>query len=386
MKNALVIGGNSGLGLAIVLEMLKKYEKIYVIGKNDLSMEDIPKDVIPIFEKKVIYIKNNLINCEYDFLNECQDIDTLIITCGFGRVAPFEDLTIAEINNMIKVNEVAIINIVKHYYNQLLSDNNFYCAIISSIAGIVSSPLFSVYSATKGAIHKFIESINIELMVKGSSNRILEVAPGSLKGTKFNGGNNSLELLENIPNEILNKMLKREFIYIPNYDKTYKEVIERYNNDGIIFGENSYQYKINRISTDSKVKIGYLSGTFDLFHIGHLNILKRAKQYCDYLIVGLHKDGSWKGKETFIPFDERKKILESVKYVDKVVLSEPEDNMAWEKYHYNYLFVGSDYKNSERFNKYEEYFKDKDVEIIYFPYTKSTSSTQLRAKIKQDKE
>lgn len=126
------------------------------------------------------------------------------------------------------------------------------------------------------------------------------------------------------------------------------------------------------------IKIGYLSGTFDLFHIGHLNLLERAKKYCDYLVVGINKDASHKGKTTFIPFDERKRIVSAIGIVDKVIDAFPEDSIAWEYIKYDYLFVGSDYKGSERFNKYEEFFKDKGVEIVYFPYTQGTSSTELR--------
>ena len=123
--------------------------------------------------------------------------------------------------------------------------------------------------------------------------------------------------------------------------------------------------------------MGYLSGTFDLFHIGHLNLLKRAKAECDYLIVGVHRSGSWKGKETYIPFEERCKILESNRYVDRVVESPNEDSDAWNLFHYDKLFVGSDYEGTERFKRYEALLEGK-AQIIYFPYTKSTSSTQLR--------
>lgn len=123
---------------------------------------------------------------------------------------------------------------------------------------------------------------------------------------------------------------------------------------------------------------GYMSGTFDLFHIGHLNIIRRARQFCDHLTVGVHLSGAWKGKETFIPFDERFAIVESIRFVDQVIQSFPEDSEAWPHVGYNKLFVGSDYRGSERFRNYEEYFSDKNVEIVYLPYTASTSSTQLR--------
>ncbi len=126
-------------------------------------------------------------------------------------------------------------------------------------------------------------------------------------------------------------------------------------------------------------------GTFDLFHIGHLNLLRKAKGQCDYLIVGVHASGSWKGKETYIPFDDRKEIVAGCKYVDEVVDAYDEDSDAWFRYGYTKLFVGSDYKGTDRFLKYERYFKDKNVQIIYFPYTKGISSTQLRNKIKNTK-
>ncbi len=125
-------------------------------------------------------------------------------------------------------------------------------------------------------------------------------------------------------------------------------------------------------------RIGYLSGTFDLFHVGHLNLLERAKKYCDYLIVGVNSNAAHKGKVTFIPLEERMRIVGAIGIVDKVIEAYPEDSDAWDEFKYHYLFVGSDYKGSERFNRYEEYFVDKDVEIIYFPYTQGTSSSKLR--------
>ena len=134
-----------------------------------------------------------------------------------------------------------------------------------------------------------------------------------------------------------------------------------------------------------KPVIGFLSGTFDLFHIGHLNLLKRAKSECDYLVVGVHRDASHKGKETFIPYEERLEIIGACKYVDMAVEACAEDDDAWKIYRYDKLFVGSDYKGTPRFAKYEEFFKDKGVEIVYFPYTKSTSSTQIRDKITKSK-
>lgn len=128
--------------------------------------------------------------------------------------------------------------------------------------------------------------------------------------------------------------------------------------------------------------VGYLSGTFDLFHIGHLNLLERAKNNCDYLIVGVNRKKAKQGIELVIPFEERMRIIAAIKYVDQVVESPLEDSEAWDLFHYNKLFVGSDYKGTERFNRYEEYLKDKDAEVVYFPYTQGTSSTKLREALK----
>lgn len=124
--------------------------------------------------------------------------------------------------------------------------------------------------------------------------------------------------------------------------------------------------------------IGYMSGTFDLFHIGHLNIIKKAKENCDYLVVGVHESGAWKGKATFIPFEERLEIISSIRYVDQVVKSYPNDTDAIDYHNIKKLFVGDDYKGSDRFKLYETICFKANVEIIYFKYTNSTSSTKLR--------
>lgn len=127
--------------------------------------------------------------------------------------------------------------------------------------------------------------------------------------------------------------------------------------------------------------IGYICGSFDLFHIGHLNILKKSKEMCDYLVVGVHKDGSHKNAELVIPFEDRKAIVGAIRYVDLVIDAPSEDPDAWDIVHYDLLFVGSDYKGSERFNAFEKRLSPLGVKIIYFDYTKGVSSTILREKI-----
>ena len=135
--------------------------------------------------------------------------------------------------------------------------------------------------------------------------------------------------------------------------------------------------------------IGYTTGVFDMFHVGHLNILRRAKEQCDYLIVGVTTDElceSYKHKAPIIPYEERKAIVESIRYVDEVVPQIDRDKFgAWERIHFNRMFVGDDWKGSTLFSEVEKRFREVGVEIVYFPYTKGTSSSILREKILQEK-
>ena len=128
--------------------------------------------------------------------------------------------------------------------------------------------------------------------------------------------------------------------------------------------------------------IGYTTGVYDMFHIGHLNILKRAKEKCDFLIVGVSTDElvmQYKNKTPVISFEERVQIVEAIKYVDKVVPQTHRDKFAaWEEYKFDRMFVGDDWKGSPLFTELEEKFKPFGVEIVYFPYTEGTSSTMLK--------
>lgn len=386
MKKILVVGGNSGIGLAIVLNLLQaNVERVTIVGKQLPNTEDVPENLRGIFQERTESYKVDLAAEDYSVFDKIQDIDGLVITAGFGRVALFEDLCECEIKNLIKCNELALIQILHKYYSKIKSNSDFYTAVMVSIAGHLVSPFFSVYGASKAGLGMAIENINTELRAEKYVNRILDCSPGSIKGTSFSGGQNNMLMLEQLADEIVRRMKNREELYIPQYDELFKGIIQQYHESPVEYGLHSYEYKKNngRIQTKPQVVVGYLSGTFDLFHIGHLNLLRRAKEQCDYLIVGVHESGAWKKKQTFIPFEERVEIVRNIRYVDLAIKSYPEDADAWKDYHYNKLFVGSDYKGSERFQRYEEYFKDKGVEIVYFPYTQGTSSTQLRSAIEQ---
>ncbi|MEH7388530.1 adenylyltransferase/cytidyltransferase family protein [Bacillus sp. JJ1521] len=132
-------------------------------------------------------------------------------------------------------------------------------------------------------------------------------------------------------------------------------------------------------------KIGYTTGVFDLFHVGHLNIIRRAKEQCEFLIVGVSTDDlvlKYKNKLPVIPFAERMEIIEGIRYVDEVVPQINRDKFsAWEDLAFNVMFVGDDWKGDPLFNEVEKQFNHVGVDIVYFPYTKGVSSTELKKKI-----
>ena len=133
--------------------------------------------------------------------------------------------------------------------------------------------------------------------------------------------------------------------------------------------------------------IGYTTGVYDMFHIGHLNILRKAKEQCDYLIVGVSTDElveSEKNKTPIIPFEERCAIVEAIKYVDEVVPQFDKNKFdAWKKYHFNKMFVGSDWKGTTQWANFEKQFLPVGVEIVYLPHTDGISSSILREKLKK---
>ena len=132
--------------------------------------------------------------------------------------------------------------------------------------------------------------------------------------------------------------------------------------------------------TEKKI-IGYTTGVFDMFHIGHLNILKRAKEQCDYLIVGVSTDEvveEYKKKTPIIKFEERIAIVEAIKYVDEVVTQTTMDKMeAWKQLKFDVMFHGSDWKGSEMYNHIIEKFNNVGVKVIFLPHTEGVSSTLL---------
>lgn len=131
-----------------------------------------------------------------------------------------------------------------------------------------------------------------------------------------------------------------------------------------------------------KYKVGFTAGVYDMFHIGHLNLIKRAKEQCDYLIVGVNSDRLveyYKNKSTVISESERREIVSNIRDVDKCVIMDNLDKIdAWEKFNFDVVFIGDDWKGSERWNKTEKELAKVNVKVEYLPYTGNISSTILR--------
>lgn len=233
MKKALIIGGSNGIGLAVV-QRLKQTQEVIVL---DLVQPEIPEGIF--------YEPFDVTANDFSVLDKYQDVDTLFITVGFGRLVLFEDIPEEMIAKYFNVNTIGIIRIIKHFYSRLLNKNDFNCGVMVSIAGFMTSPFFSLYGATKAALKIFIESANVELEKAGTSNRILNVSHSSIKGTKFNGGENNLDENILLALEIIQHLNAKDDLFIPKYEEVYKHVLARYATDFRVEGLHSYEYKLN---------------------------------------------------------------------------------------------------------------------------------------------
>lgn len=239
MKEALVVGGANGIGLAIAMELADRPDMrcVHIVDK------------VPLAEK---YMKNNVKSYEFDltqedysFFDRFESIDTLFISAGFGRLSLFKDIDEALITTYFSVNTIASMRILKHFYSKLESAEPFYCGTMVSISGYLSSPFFSVYGATKAAMRFFIESVNVELAKGGSLNRILNVSPGSIKGTSFNQSETDLAQIRSLACQIIEHLNARSDLFIPQYEEVFKNVIARYQEDFRAEGLRSYDYKVS---------------------------------------------------------------------------------------------------------------------------------------------
>ena len=239
MRKALIVGGASGIGLSIAVRLAARedFSKVYVVDRAQLSGEYATG--------KIEGFCFDLSNEDYSFFDRFDDIDTLMITAGFGKLALFKDLSEEYIISSMNVNATAVMRLVHRFYDRIASEKDFYCGVMVSIAGFMSSPFFSVYGASKAALKIFIESVNVELEKSGTSNRILNVSPGSIKGTGFNQGKTDLSLTDALAADIISHLEAKDDLFVPQYEEIFKTVLQRYHDDFREEGRHSYEYKLN---------------------------------------------------------------------------------------------------------------------------------------------
>ena len=135
--------------------------------------------------------------------------------------------------------------------------------------------------------------------------------------------------------------------------------------------------------SEKKYKIGYTDGVYDLFHVGHLNMIEAAKERCEYLIVGVHGDDvveEYKHHRPVICEEDRRRIVEALGCVDKAVINRTRDKMElWNLHHFDVVFIGDDWKGTERWIQFEKVLATVGVEVVYLPYTKGISTTDIKA-------
>ena len=241
MKRFLIVGGANGIGLSMAkaLDERPTIERIYIVDKAPLRPG--------ILSDKAEAFQFDLTANDYTFFDRFDDIDTLLITAGFGRLALFRDIPEEMIPAYFGVNTLPAIRLIKRFYPKLESSDTFRCGVMVSIAGYMSSPFFSLYGATKAALRIFIESVNVELEKAGSPNRILNVSPGSIRGTAFSGGETDLTATRPLAEDILAHLAAGDDLFIPQYDEIFREVLQRAHDDFRREGLHSYDYKLQRL-------------------------------------------------------------------------------------------------------------------------------------------
>ncbi len=239
IKRILVVGGANGVGLSIAHELANREETecVYIVDKAPLQEKYA--------HSKIEALQFDLTSEDYSFFDRFKDINALMITAGFGHLALFKDIPEHHIIDSFNVNTIPVLRLIKRFYSKLEAVDDFYCGVMDSISGWMSSPFFAVYGATKAALKIFIESVNVELLKGGSSNVILNVSPGTIKGTNFYAGQNDLSALHELTCEIIQHLENKDDIFIPNYEEVFKEVLSRYHADFRKEGKHSYDYKMN---------------------------------------------------------------------------------------------------------------------------------------------
>lgn len=238
-KQIIILGGTSGLGLSIAKHLLNNYNchKIVVTGRRP------PR--LPLNDPRLIYEEQDLNICKnWKFL---EPFDVVIYCAGIGRIGHFNEFNDEEIIQTFNVNTIAPILMINSLYDKLMSPTDFRLVVITSISAKLVSPLFSIYSATKSCVSKYIQSVNIELEKLSTKNKILEIAPGYIDGTGFYNKETDLDKLNNITIEIFKSLSNYETFSIPENRELYEQLISDCNTDSQEFAKKSYDYKIDTI-------------------------------------------------------------------------------------------------------------------------------------------
>ena len=236
-RRILIVGGANGIGLAMATAWARRsdVERVYVVDKSPLAPEHR--------QEKIEALQFDVTTTDYTFFDRFADIDTLMVTAGLGRQALFRDVEEGYIRESFEVNALPAMRLAKHFYHRLEGAEPFRMGVMVSIAGFMSSPFLAVYAATKAALKIFIESINVELEQAGSKNRILNVSPGKIRGTKFHDNSTDLTLITPLALDIIQHLEAGHDLFIPKYDEIYHQVLERYHQDFRAEGRHSYEYK-----------------------------------------------------------------------------------------------------------------------------------------------
>ena len=236
-RRVLVVGGANGIGLAMATVWAGRddVERVYVADKSPLAPEHR--------HEKIESFLFDVTSSDYSFFDRFTDIDTLMVTAGFGRTALFRDVSEQYIRDSFEVNTLPLMRLAKRFYHRLESPSTFRMGVMASIAGFMSSPFLAVYGATKAALKIFIESINVELEKAGTTNRILNVSPGKIRGTRFHDNYTDLARVTPLATEIIRHLEDGDDLFIPQYDEVFHNVLERYHADFRAEGRHSYEYK-----------------------------------------------------------------------------------------------------------------------------------------------
>jgi len=240
MKKIVIIGGTSGLGLSLAIELRNRFinKNILVVGQTR------PKDLCDKFN--LDFLKIDFSSPHYDW-NFCSDSNFIIYSAGVGQITNFDEIEEKDINRTISINATNAIHLINSKKKELISKNNCQISIVTSIAGKIPSPLFALYAASKALVSSYISSINIELGKRETKNRIIEIAPGYIDGTAFYGQKTNIDKLIILSKKILNEIEKKKYLIIPQDEKMYLEILERANKKPFEFGNQSYDYKLKEL-------------------------------------------------------------------------------------------------------------------------------------------